>query len=130
MPGHRKRPICQATKTLSANRFQNRDSESYDSLVSLASSNNKSSCSYSCSYSYIYSYKLTDTMSDASDNKPAAAPVDETPISPVRRPDHERKNSLENHLMHRPDRAELVGSALTPLPSPRRVRRAPNQPFA
>lgn len=47
-------------------------------------------------------------MADSADKKPA--PVDETPISPVRRPDHERKNSLENHLMHRPDRAELVGS--------------------
>lgn len=36
-------------------------------------------------------------------------PVDETPISPIR-PDHARKNSLENHLMHRPNRAELVDS--------------------
>ncbi|KID75164.1 RPEL repeat protein, partial [Metarhizium brunneum ARSEF 3297] len=33
--------------------------------------------------------------------------VDETPISPIR-PDAARKNSLENHLMHRPNRAELV----------------------
>ncbi len=37
------------------------------------------------------------------------APVDETPISPVR-PDNARKNSLENHLMHRPNRSELVES--------------------
>lgn len=35
------------------------------------------------------------------------AAVDETPISPVR-PDRNRKNSLEQHLLHRPNRAELV----------------------
>lgn len=35
--------------------------------------------------------------------------VDKTSISPVG-PDKIRKNSLENHLMHRPDRAELVES--------------------
>ncbi|PFH55079.1 hypothetical protein XA68_10802 [Ophiocordyceps unilateralis] len=39
--------------------------------------------------------------------KQQLSPVDETPISPVR-PDHARRNSLENHLMHRPNRAELV----------------------
>lgn len=36
--------------------------------------------------------------------------VDETPISPSR-PNQARKNSLEAHLQHRPDRAELVESA-------------------
>lgn len=35
--------------------------------------------------------------------------VDETPISPVR-PDNARKNSLEKHLMQRPERTELVES--------------------
>ncbi|KAJ6443080.1 RPEL repeat protein [Purpureocillium lavendulum] len=42
-----------------------------------------------------------------------AAPVDETPISPIR-PDNVRKNSLENHLMHRPNRAELVEKNILP----------------
>jgi len=37
------------------------------------------------------------------------ATVDETPISPSR-PDAARKNSLENHLLHRPERHELVES--------------------
>ncbi|GJN70559.1 RPEL repeat protein [Purpureocillium lilacinum] len=41
------------------------------------------------------------------------APVDETPISPVR-PDNARKNSLENHLMHRPNRSELVEKNILP----------------
>lgn len=41
-----------------------------------------------------------------------AQEVDETPISPVR-PDAGRKNSLENHLQHRPERAELVESMCT-----------------
>lgn len=52
------------------------------------------------------------TMADSNEQQQPPASVDETPISPVRRPDHERKNSLENHLMHRPDRTELVGSKL------------------
>lgn len=46
---------------------------------------------------------------------PPPAPVDETPISPSR-PNPGRKNSLEQHLMHRPDRHELVESA-TSIPS-------------
>ncbi|OLN92836.1 MKL/myocardin-like protein 2 [Colletotrichum chlorophyti] len=37
--------------------------------------------------------------------------VDETPIS---RPAGERKNSLENHLQHRPNRAELVEKNILP----------------
>ncbi len=39
----------------------------------------------------------------------AQIPVDETPISPSR-PNAARKNSLEQHLMHRPERQELVES--------------------
>lgn len=46
-------------------------------------------------------------MPESTEAQPPA--VDETPISPVR-PDHGRKNSLENHLMHRPNRSELVDS--------------------
>ncbi|KND91292.1 hypothetical protein TOPH_04158 [Tolypocladium ophioglossoides CBS 100239] len=42
--------------------------------------------------------------------------VDETPISPIR-PDHARKNSLENHLMHRPNRSELVDKNILPASS-------------
>ncbi|KAF2454233.1 hypothetical protein BDY21DRAFT_387637 [Lineolata rhizophorae] len=37
--------------------------------------------------------------------EPAAKPVDETPISPVRSP--ERRNSLEKHLQHRPEAQDL-----------------------
>jgi hypothetical protein len=36
--------------------------------------------------------------------------VDDTPISPVRPYNNERRNSLENHLKHRPDRSELIES--------------------
>ncbi|KAK4142838.1 uncharacterized protein C8A04DRAFT_37887 [Dichotomopilus funicola] len=39
--------------------------------------------------------------------------VDETPISPSR-PNTERKNSLEFHLSHRPDRQELVNKNILP----------------
>ncbi|CAM1510132.1 Fc.00g004670.m01.CDS01 [Cosmosporella sp. VM-42] len=39
--------------------------------------------------------------------------VDETPISPIR-PNQARKNSLESHLMHRPERAELVEKNILP----------------
>uniref|UniRef100_A0A1Y1KHD2 RPEL repeat protein n=1 Tax=Photinus pyralis TaxID=7054 RepID=A0A1Y1KHD2_PHOPY len=54
-------------------------------------------------------------------SKPAAVEkqsqrVDETPISPIR-PDAARKNSLENHLMHRPNRAELVEKNILPASS-------------
>lgn len=42
------------------------------------------------------------------------APIDETPISPSR-PNAERKNSLVQHLMHRPERAELVQSMKRPI---------------
>ncbi|ORY57906.1 uncharacterized protein BCR38DRAFT_448996 [Pseudomassariella vexata] len=44
------------------------------------------------------------------ENKPQ---VDETPISPIR-PDNRRKNSLEEHLQHRPERAELVEKNILP----------------
>ena len=47
-------------------------------------------------------------MADAT--KQQAPVVDESSISDVR-PDHVRKNSLENHLQNRPDRIELVDSA-------------------
>ncbi|KAK3291817.1 uncharacterized protein B0H64DRAFT_408192 [Chaetomium fimeti] len=40
-------------------------------------------------------------------------PVDETPISPSR-PNPARKNSLEFHLSHRPDRQELVKKNILP----------------
>lgn len=42
-------------------------------------------------------------------------PVDETPISPSQ-PNAQRKNSLVQHLMHRPERGELVQS-MTPNPT-------------
>ncbi|OAQ73421.1 RPEL repeat protein [Pochonia chlamydosporia 170] len=48
-------------------------------------------------------------MSESEEQKPQQ--VDETPISPIR-PDAARKNSLENHLMHRPNRTELVESGI------------------
>jgi hypothetical protein len=41
-----------------------------------------------------------------SDQPPA---VDETPISPSR-PNAARKNSLQQHLLHRPERHELIES--------------------
>ncbi|CEJ88706.1 Putative RPEL repeat protein [[Torrubiella] hemipterigena] len=55
-------------------------------------------------------------MADLSLNteQQATEAVDETPISPVRRPDHQRTNSLQNHLKHRPDRAELVDKNILP----------------
>lgn len=39
--------------------------------------------------------------------------VDDTPISPSR-PNTQRKNSLEKHLMHRPERQELIDSMFRP----------------
>ncbi|KAK2606378.1 hypothetical protein QQS21_003197 [Conoideocrella luteorostrata] len=50
----------------------------------------------------------------ASTEQPQA--VDETPISPIR-PDAARKNSLENHLIHRPNRTELVDKNILPASS-------------
>ncbi|KAM5369360.1 hypothetical protein ACJZ2D_009079 [Fusarium nematophilum] len=50
-------------------------------------------------------------MADTTEQQPQL--VDESPISPIR-PNHERKNSLENHLMHRPERAELVEKNILP----------------
>ncbi|KAI8683760.1 hypothetical protein NCS57_00040800 [Fusarium keratoplasticum] len=46
-------------------------------------------------------------MADTTEQQPQL--VDETPISPIR-PNQARRNSLEDHLKHRPDRAELVES--------------------
>ncbi|KAK9423741.1 putative rpel repeat protein [Seiridium unicorne] len=43
----------------------------------------------------------------ADDNKTPA--VDETPISPVK-----RRDSLEQHLQHRPERSELVAKNILP----------------
>ncbi|KAI1375487.1 RPEL repeat protein [Hypoxylon crocopeplum] len=48
----------------------------------------------------------------ADENKPRSS-VDETPISPIR-PNNERRNSLEQHLQHRPDRSELVEKNILP----------------
>jgi hypothetical protein len=47
------------------------------------------------------------------DEAAAGTTVDKTPISPVG-PDKGRKNSLENHLIHRPERAELVEKNILP----------------
>ncbi|CRK32959.1 hypothetical protein BN1723_016485, partial [Verticillium longisporum] len=41
-------------------------------------------------------------------------PVDDTPISPARPGASDRKNSLENHLLHRPAREELVEKNILP----------------
>ncbi|KAI2604322.1 uncharacterized protein GGS25DRAFT_507736 [Hypoxylon fragiforme] len=45
----------------------------------------------------------------ADEHKPNPS-VDETPISPT----NERRNSLEQHLQHRPDRSELVEKNILP----------------
>lgn len=45
----------------------------------------------------------------ASEEVPQVDSIDRTPISPSR-PDARRKNSLEEHLRHRPERHELVES--------------------
>jgi len=50
----------------------------------------------------------------ADEQKPAEKPVDQTPISPVRPYNNERRNSLENHLKHRPDRSELIEKNILP----------------
>ncbi|KAI1761153.1 hypothetical protein GGR53DRAFT_506521 [Hypoxylon sp. FL1150] len=48
----------------------------------------------------------------ADQDKPQTS-VDETPISPIR-PNNERRNSLEQHLQHRPERSELVDKNILP----------------
>lgn len=53
-------------------------------------------------------------MSASTEQQPQV--VDETSISPIR-PDTARKNSLENHLMHRPNRTELVDRNILPASS-------------
>ncbi|KAK1753449.1 hypothetical protein QBC47DRAFT_386419 [Echria macrotheca] len=50
------------------------------------------------------------------ENTQQQPPVDETPISPSR-PNAARKNSLENHLLHRPERQELVEKNILPASS-------------
>lgn len=52
--------------------------------------------------------------------------IDESPISPSS-PNAQRKNSLVQHLMNRPDKAELIQSmgARSLLPSPHRHNAAP-----
>lgn len=52
-------------------------------------------------------------MADQSNTDNKAAAVEETLISPTR-PDPARKNSLENHLVNRPDRQELVEKNILP----------------
>jgi len=47
------------------------------------------------------------------DKEDATRAIDETPISPSR-PNPARKNSLEFHLSHRPDRQELVDKNILP----------------
>lgn len=59
--------------------------------------------------------KHQSTMAEDSTNNTQQPAVDETPISPSR---GDRKNSLEAHLQHRPDRAELVESESRPSPNP------------
>ncbi|KAM3525149.1 hypothetical protein MY4038_007423 [Beauveria bassiana] len=51
-------------------------------------------------------------MADNEQKQSDAKPVEDAPISPI-----ERKNSLENHLMHRPDRAALVDKNILPASS-------------
>lgn len=46
-------------------------------------------------------------MAEDNKNIESQPAVDETPISPSR-PNQRRKNSLEEHLKNRPERAELV----------------------
>ncbi|TPX07243.1 uncharacterized protein E0L32_010837 [Thyridium curvatum] len=48
-------------------------------------------------------------MADQQQQQTADKVVDEAPISPV-----ERRNSLEQHLQHRPDRSELVERNILP----------------
>ncbi|KAK7914221.1 RPEL repeat protein [Apiospora marii] len=49
----------------------------------------------------------------ASEEVPQTDSIDRTPISPSR-PDARRKNSLEEHLRHRPERSELVEKNILP----------------
>jgi hypothetical protein len=49
----------------------------------------------------------------ADESKTQQPAVDETPISPIR-PDNARRNSLENHLLHRPNREELIQKNILP----------------
>ncbi|KAL2684879.1 hypothetical protein Neosp_005970 [[Neocosmospora] mangrovei] len=50
-------------------------------------------------------------MADTTEQQPQL--IDETPISPIR-PNQARRNSLEDHLKHRPERAELVEKNILP----------------
>lgn len=59
------------------------------------------------------------------DNAAQTPAVDETPIT-VTGPNPARKNSLVNHLLHRPDRHELIESMLfAPLAAQHLSCRAP-----
>ncbi|ATY59207.1 RPEL repeat [Cordyceps militaris] len=51
-------------------------------------------------------------MPDIEKNQNVPDAVDDAPISPI-----ERKNSLENHLIHRPERAALVDKNILPASS-------------
>ncbi|KAJ2980747.1 hypothetical protein NQ176_g2457 [Zarea fungicola] len=51
-------------------------------------------------------------MADNEHSQNAENTVDDAPISPL-----ERKNSLENHLAHRPDRSTLVDKNILPASS-------------
>jgi len=50
-------------------------------------------------------------MADTTEQQPKL--IDETPISPIR-PNQARRNSLEDHLKHRPERAELIEKNILP----------------
>ncbi|TLS28637.1 hypothetical protein PpBr36_01881 [Pyricularia pennisetigena] len=52
-------------------------------------------------------------MAEDNKNGESQPAVDETPISPSR-PNQRRKNSLEEHLRNRPERAELVDRNILP----------------
>ena len=61
----------------------------------------------------------------AIDTEPATKPVDETPISPV---GPTRRDSIEQHLLHRPERNNLVESAFLFLPFLRPPLQSPSPP--
>merc|ERR1712000_703574 len=54
---------------------------------------------------------FTSAMADTTEQQPKL--IDETPISPIR-PNQARRNSLEDHLKHRPERAELIEKNILP----------------
>jgi hypothetical protein len=48
----------------------------------------------------------------ADEDRTTERPIDESAIAPSQPNNTQRKNSLEHHLAHRPDKSELVESAL------------------